>query len=808
VSFISILFIYLEKFDFDLKEFGEDEAANFVFANSLFDLLLLGLVPFLVLAMLIAFMKTTPLGYGSKQHVSAACTLLFRYSCFIAGFLLVKIATFQSSAQVYITVLILESVVAMLNVPWLWYLSDNINPKAALEETEFGDNKKTLTTMEFFSVLRPYFLPAGTLNRFRSIMTWVLVGASKGTSLISILYIGFAVEDLEAGNQSGAIRNILTYCGLTFFAKATKELQNYVYLRVKQVAFIQIASNTFRHLHCLSLDWHLNKKMGSAIRSIERGIQSANTVVTYLFLYMLPALAECFLVCVLFMLYFDAPALAVTAFTGLLVYIIVTVKVTLWRKKFRQRMNKYDNDMQAQATDSLINYETVKYFTNEQFESDRYSKSVVQYQENSTVTQESLNILNLLQQFIIYVTLASGLYLAAIDVINGDANTGEFVSVNLYIVQLFTPLSFLGTVYNSVITAFIDMRNLGQLLAEKPEIVDRPNARELVVDKSKSGGNMGVNVEFRGVKFHYPTQPPQNGLQGVSFSMKSGQTVAVVGHTGAGKTTLSRLLFRFYDAHEGHSPAPFAVFPIFSACLLSLHFAIKFPLFNLDFIPLLIPFFIFPIFLVLRFHRYPFKGSISINGEDVLQVKQTSLRENIGIVPQDAVMFNNSILYNIQYGRLGASFKEVEDVCRSAQILDFIEGLPEGFDTMVGERGLKLSGGEKQRVAIARCLLKNPPLVILDEATSALDTITEKSVQDALSSLSQNRTVLVIAHRLSTVQNADSIIVLDKGSIVEQGTHEELVAIGSGGVYHGLWKMQLKTDSSLPAVEVDRSELE
>jgi len=582
-------------------------------------------------------------------------------------------------------------------------------------------------------------------------MTWVLVGASKGTSLISILYIGFAVEDLEAGNQSGAIRNILTYCGLTFFAKATKELQNYVYLRVKQVAFIQIASNTFRHLHCLSLDWHLNKKMGSAIRSIERGIQSANTVVTYLFLYMLPALAECFLVCVLFMLYFDAPALAVTAFTGLLVYIIVTVKVTLWRKKFRQRMNKYDNDMQAQATDSLINYETVKYFTNEQFESDRYSKSVVQYQENSTVTQESLNILNLLQQFIIYVTLASGLYLAAIDVINGDANTGEFVSVNLYIVQLFTPLSFLGTVYNSVITAFIDMRNLGQLLAEKPEIVDRPNARELVVDKSKSGGNMGVNVEFRGVKFHYPTQPPQNGLQGVSFSMKSGQTVAVVGHTGAGKTTLSRLLFRFYDAHE---------------------------------------------------------GSISINGEDVLQVKQTSLRENIGIVPQDAVMFNNSILYNIQYGRLGASFKEVEDVCRSAQILDFIEGLPEGFDTMVGERGLKLSGGEKQRVAIARCLLKNPPLVILDEATSALDTITEKSVQDALSSLSQNRTVLVIAHRLSTVQNADSIIVLDKGSIVEQGTHEELVAIGSGGVYHGLWKMQLKTDSSLPAVEVDRSELE
>jgi len=460
-------------------------------------------------------------------------------------------------------------------------------------------------------------------------------------------------------------------------------------------------------------------------------------------------LVECFLVCVLFMLYFDAPALAVAAFTGLLAYIIVTVKVTLWRKKFRQRMNKYDNDMQSQATDSLVNFETVKYFTNEDFESERYSKSVRDYQENSTVTQESLNVLNVLQQLIIYTTLVAGLYLAANDVLNGDASTGEFVSVNLYIIQLFTPLSFLGTVYNSVITAFIDMRNLGQLLAEKPEIVDGPGARELVINKSKGGGNIGMGVEFEAVKFHYPTQPKDNGLQDVTFCMKPGQTVAVVGHTGAGKTTLSRLLFRFYDAHE---------------------------------------------------------GEIRLNGENVLSLTQKSLRQNIGIVPQDAVMFNNSILYNIRYGRLDATLAEVEAVCRSAHILDFIEGLPEGLDTPVGERGLKLSGGEKQRVAIARCLLKNPPLVILDEATSALDTITEKSVQDALSSLSKNRTVLVIAHRLSTVQNADSIIVLDKGRIVEQGTHEELVSIGSGGVYHSLWKMQLKNNE--PDVQYQRSEIE
>mmetsp|Transcript_20207 Transcript_20207/g.26229 ORF Transcript_20207/g.26229 Transcript_20207/m.26229 type:complete len:413 (-) Transcript_20207:1087-2325(-) len=405
------------------------------------------------------------------------------------------------------------------------------------------------------------------------------------------------------------------------------------------------------------------------------------------------------------------------------------------KKKFRVETNKHDNNYHDKASDSIINYETVKYFTAETFEVKRYVESIEKYQVYSKCTEGTLSLLNMTQQTIIQLALFSCLYIMATEIIEpseDEVEIGDFVTVQVYIMNLFTPLSFLGTIYNSVIQAIVDMTNLSEILGENPDVIDDPDAQPLKFPNSESSSKAeGSSLRFDNVSFHYPSNL-NSGLKDVTFDVPSGTTTAIVGHTGAGKTTVSRLLFRFYD---------------------------------------------------------PLEGKILINDQNIADVTQISLRQAIGVVPQDTVLFNDTIMYNILYGRRDATLEEVENACRSAQILDFIYSLPNGFETTVGERGLKLSGGEKQRVAIARCLLKDPPIVLLDEATSALDTKTEQSVQAALNNLTNSRTTLIIAHRLSTIRDAEQIIVLDRGSILEKGSHSEL--LHSNGEYAEMWTAQL-----------------
>jgi len=582
------------------------------------------------------------------------------------------------------------------------------------------------STWNLLKVLGPYFWPSGLCNRIRALSTWLCVGVSKLSNIMAPLFLAQAVNHLRNGEVD--YKALIFYAALGFTNVLFKQLQNIIYLGVKQTAYAQISENTFMHLHCLSLEWHLKKKMGNVLRSMDRGVNSANTVVTYLFLYLVPSMVECLVVFVIFYENYNEPALAVIAFFGISGYAISTITITLWRKKFRRATNRHDNALHDKATDSLMNFETVKYFTNEQYEIEDYSSSVKQYIKYDVNTQASLGMLNAIQQFFISGTLGCVLCLSAYRVSQGDMNLGDFVAINAYIIQLFAPLSFLGTIYNAIIQAFVDMQNLSDLLALEPDVKDAPGATPLVLNPR------GCEVEFRNVRFHYPALTPDTGLQGISFTVKRGTTTAIVGQTGAGKSTIGRLLFRFYDIQS---------------------------------------------------------GQVFIDGQDVSKVTQYSLRSSIGVVPQDTVMFNKDIYHNIHYGNLKKDKEDVIRACKAAQIYEFIERLPEGWDTKVGERGLKLSGGEKQRVAIARCLLKDPPVVLLDEATSSLDTVTEQNVQEAILKLGRNRTCIVIAHRLSTIAHAEQIIVLNKGSICESGTHEELMQ--KRGVYHKMWDAQTRS---------------
>ena len=466
-------------------------------------------------------------------------------------------------------------------------------------------------------------------------------------------------------------------------------------------------------------------------------------------LYLGPAIAECASVIILFFAYFKVWALASVVLFSLATYAYMTIKLTLWRKQFRADMNKSDNKWHDRITDSLVNFETVKYFTNETYEVDRFGDAVKSYQKFSVSVSGSLSVLNISQQFVLNTCLATSLVLGAAGYKQGNLNVGDFVAINVWIVQLFTPLNFLGTVYNALITAWVDLTNLSELLGQQPDIVDAAGAQDLVSEVSRgsgSSGARGVSVAFENVQFAYPTGSGR-GLKGISFEVPPGTTTAIVGTTGAGKTTVGRLLFRFMD---------------------------------------------------------PNSGRVLVGGCDTQNVSQASLRSVIGVVPQDTVLFNDTILHNVMYGKLDATIAEAEEACAGAQILDFIKALPEGWDTMVGERGLKLSGGEKQRVAIARALLKNPPVVLLDEATSALDSITERSVQDALNKLGKHRTVLVIAHRLGTIQSADQIVVLSDGIIIERGSHHELLA--KSGAYAQMWATQAKAAQSLVVADLPSSD--
>ncbi|CAM9199139.1 unnamed protein product, partial [Ectocarpus sp. 12 AP-2014] len=671
-------------------DFWEHQVTDYQFDSSAIEVVILGLVRWLVLVVVLLRSRACLVRVKDDGSIKPSpdaiiavtvCAVSAGYCVFKIGFsaasedgstggwAVPSVTAAMASLQVVSLVRLRKSVRAITARSFYEKLragqEDELDGAELAEEIEEDNGPKALTIMQLARVLKPYFWPKGgtpnaLMNRTRSSMTWVFVIVSKVCSVTSPFFLSNATNSLYHGDLGETMKYVGLYAILAFSAKALKEAQSLVYLKVKQQAYIEIAEQSFAHLHTLSLQWHLKKKMGNVVRSMDRGTDAANNLITYLFLYLVPAIAECIATVIVFYVNFDDWRLATMAFVSLTLYGYVTVRVTLWRKKFRQATNKHDNDYHDKATDSIINYETVKYFTNENFEVARVKESVKEYQRFSVSTQASLSILNVSQQLIMYGTLTLGLYFSAQTVVDGDSTVGEFVSVNTYMMNLFTPLYFLGTVYNIIIQAFVDIRNLSELLNESPDIVDAPDA----IDLPKTPKNVGMSLEFRDVWFWYPSQPSHRGLRGISFFVEPGTTTALVGHTGAGKTTISRLLFRFYD---------------------------------------------------------PVKGMILMNGHDIKAATQQSVRRAIGVVPQDTVMFNDTVLHNVRYGRMDATMSEVEEAAESAQIKRFIEQQPEGWSSRVGERGLKLSGGEKQRVAIARCLLKDPPIVLLDEATSALD---------------------------------------------------------------------------------------
>ena len=626
--------------------------------------------------------------------------------------------------------------------------------------TPGGGGKASLSAKAILTLLKPYFWPDATnnsavVNRIRAICTWLCVIMSKICNLTSPILLGWASTAITRQQYGNAVVYASGYALIGFMGSTFKESQSLIYLKVAQAAFIQLSEVAFAHLHSLSLDWHIQKKLGEVLRSMDRGIAACDTLMKYLFLWLVPALAETAVVCVIFATYFDYWPMALAVFYFVFLYIVWTILLTLWRKKFRKAVVESDNEWHDLSTDSLLNFETVKFFTAEAYELQRFGDAVKRYQSGSVNVQASLSFLNISQSLILQTCLATALSLATMGIkkkldcceANGcdygnseccsqhptctGMEVGDFVAVLSYTIQLFAPLNFLGSVYNAVIMAFIDLSNLSELLAEEADVVDAPDAVTL---PDTNEADPDIAIEFDNVYFHYPTQPSNQGLKGLSFKMKRGTTTAIVGPTGAGKTTVSRLLFRFYDV---------------------------------------------------------LGGAVKINGVDVRVMTQSSLRGAIGVVPQGASMFNDTLRANIAYGRRHATQEELDQAAEDAQLTTFIQSLDLGWDTMVGDRGLKLSGGEKQRTAIARCLLKDPPFVLLDEATSALDTITEASVQDALDRLGNERTVLVIAHRLGTIRNADNIVVLKDGVVHEQGTHDELLALG--GQYADMWNMQINS---------------
>ena len=575
----------------------------------------------------------------------------------------------------------------------------------------------------------PYLWPRDRFDvRLRVILALVLLVFAKAIINFAPFLYRDAVNALtESGNSPfllGAVGLTVAYGGARILSRGFEQLRDVVFAIVAQRAFRNLALETFHHIHNLSLRYHISRKTGALSRVIERGVKGLELLLRFILFSIGPLVLELLIIAGIMFFWFDYSYLAVIIIM-IAAYVWFTLKVTEWRVKIRKFMNDQDTDANQKAIDSLLNYETVKYFNAEEREAKRYDGALKLYENAALKTAYSLAFLNFGQSLIITVGLIIVMAMAAIGVQNGYLTVGDFVMVNAYMIQITMPLNFLGTVYREIRQGLVDMSEMFDLLEQPAELVDAKSATEL---KLKGG-----HISIKNIAFGYDKKRPI--IKDVSLEINPGETVAIVGSSGSGKSTIGRLLFRFYDVQ---------------------------------------------------------KGSIKIDGQDLRDITQKSLHSSIGVVPQDTVLFNDTIYYNIAYGLDNASRSMVENAAKDAQIHDFIMSLPEGYETTVGERGLKLSGGEKQRVGIARTLLKNPPILLLDEATSALDTETEKEIRHALNNASEGRSVLTIAHRLSTIAHADRIIVLEKGSIIEMGNHENLLL--KKGRYYSLWTKQLSEE--------------
>ncbi len=593
-----------------------------------------------------------------------------------------------------------------------------------------ADEGSTLTTL---ANLWPFIWPSDRPDLKKRVMLAVFaLIIAKFVTVLSPYFFAWATDALT-GEKVGLpaflaapVMLVLAYNAARILAVAFNQLRDALFARVGQHAVRQLAFLTFRHLHELSLRFHLARRTGGLSRVIERGVKGIEAIVRFTILNGIPTILEFAIMAAVIWYQFGFLYVVIVA-VMIVAYVWFTIKTSNWRIDIRREMNDSDTEANSKAIDSLLNFETVKYFGNEKMEAERFDASMAGYESAATRTWTSLAWLNLGQSVILGIGMAICMALSARAVLAGEQDIGDFVLINALLMQISIPLNFIGFLYREIRQGLADIEAMFELLLVPAEIRDKADAAPLKAVEGK--------IAFRDVRFHY--DPDRPILKGIDFEVPAGRTIAIVGPSGAGKSTISRLLFRFYDVTG---------------------------------------------------------GSVKIDGQDVRDVTQESVRLAIGMVPQDTVLFNDTIAYNIRYGRPGASEEDVREAARMAQIHDFIEGLPKGYDTEVGERGLKLSGGEKQRVAIARTILKSPPILILDEATSALDTHTEREIQSALDEVSQNRTTLVIAHRLSTVVNADQIIVLEAGGIAERGTHLEL--LDRNGLYASMWARQREADEA------------
>ena len=574
----------------------------------------------------------------------------------------------------------------------------------------------------------PYLWPEGERGiKWRVVLALITLVIAKLVAVGTPFFYKAAVDSLSGEPPSdvwllgaGAIGLTVAYGMARLMNVGFQQLRDAIFARVAQRALRKLALQTFTHIHAMSMRYHITRKTGGLSRIIERGVKGVEFLLGFLLFSVGPLILELAMISVVLWIAFDIWYLVVVAVV-IAAYVAFTFRVTEWRVRLRREMNDQDTDANQKAIDSLLNYETVKYFSAEGWEANRYDRAMAGYERAALQTTYSLSLLNFGQSLLITTGLVIVMVMAAMGVQSGTLTVGDFVMVNAYMIQITMPLNFLGTVYREIRQSLVDMSEMFGLLDQPPDVTDKPGARRLKVNEGA--------INFENVRFGYDVERPI--LKGPSFEVPAGQTVAIVGPSGSGKSTIGRLLFRFYDVQD---------------------------------------------------------GAIRIDGQDLRDVTQQSVHEAIGVVPQDTVLFNDTIRYNIGYGRVGAHDDEIEQAAKDAQIHDFIIGLPDGYDTQVGERGLKLSGGEKQRVGIARTLLKNPPILLLDEATSALDSETERGIQDALARATEGRTAITIAHRLSTVADADRIIVLEEGVIIEEGAHAELVA--RDGRYAAMWRTQ------------------